>query len=270
LYNSGCSFLENGNNTPVRNKFRECETSLDSTRSQYSSSGRKNGQRIFHVGQSSKSSSESNVAQQSGGKQKPGGKQKLNSLPIIPQIAADWLNLPYVSPGASHIGNTYPRDCRSLEIVPGWNEGGCGVTCVSMITGLSYKECRDKALAVGGFTPDGGMLMDGIAQTFRALGVNARLKYFESWRELPDLAVLGVWITTVGHAVVFKRKNGKGYIFDRNAEVPLSPERFTLMDNTCVAIPNRHAEVYPEQINPRIVLPSQSANETRSAPGKIK
>jgi hypothetical protein len=106
-----------------------------------------------------------------------------------------------------------------------------------MITGLSYKECRDVALSLGAFTPEGGMLLEGIAQTFRALGVNARMQPFRSLSDLPDLAVLGVWVTGIGHAVVFKRKKGKGYIFDRNQKVPLSPERFTFMEHQCVAIP---------------------------------
>ncbi len=250
-YDSGSSFMENSGNIPARNESGECEINLIPS-SSYSSSSRKNEQRrIFRSGQSSKSNSKNNLAQQP-----PRAKQKQHSLPFISQIAIDWFNYPYLSPGASGVGNAFPRDCRSLEIVPGWREGGCGVTCVAMITGLSYKECRDKALAVGGFTPEGGMLMEGIARTFQALGVNARLQYFRSWSDLPDLAVLGVWITTVGHAVVFKRKNGQGYIFDRNAEVPLSLDRFTLMDNSCVAIPNNNADLYPERIHPRIVLPS--------------
>ncbi len=218
---------------------------------------RKNEQcQIFHTGQSSKSNSKSNSAQQLSR-----SKQKLREYPFYPQPfypqqpffpqpfypqpfypqqpffpQDDMYNDPYINPGASGVGKTYPRDSRSIEIVPGWQEGGCGVTCVSMITGLNYKECRDVALTVGGFHPQGGMTLGGIAKTFQALGVDARLQPFRSWSDLPDLAVVGVYVTGIGHAVVFKRKNGKGYIFDRNQEVPLSPERYTIMGYQYVAI----------------------------------
>ncbi len=250
-YKNSSSFLENSGNKSVRNEFRECENNFIPTRSQYSSSGRKNEQgRIFHVGQYSKSNSENNLAQQS-----PRAKQKQRSLPLLPRIAADWFGYPYLNLGASAVGNTYPRDCPSIEIVPGWQEGGCGVTCVSMITGLSYKECRDKALAVGGFTPEGGMFLEGIADTFSALGVNARMQDFKSWNDLPDLAVLAVSVLLEGHAVVFKRKNGNEYIFDRNEKVPLSPRRFKILEYRCVAIP-AYVDAYPEKPHPRIVLPS--------------
>jgi hypothetical protein len=177
------------------------------------------------------SNSENNLAQQSSRSQ-----QKLREFRFFPFFPQDNT---YKNPGASGVGKTYPRDCRSIEIVPGWKEGGCGVTCVSMITGLSYKECRDVALSLGVFSPEGGMMLEGIVQTFQALGVNARLQPFRSLSEVPDLAVLGVSIGGMGHVVVFKRKNGRGYIFDRNAKVPLSPERFTLMDYQCIAIPER-------------------------------
>ena len=121
-----------------------------------------------------------------------------------------------------------PTVVAVFEIVPGWREGGCGVTCIAMVTGLSYKECRDKALVVGGFSPNGGMELSGICQTLRALGANSDIKYFANWKELPDLAIIGVWVGSQGHAVVFKRKNGREYIFDRNMEVPLSQNVFRL------------------------------------------
>lgn len=100
---------------------------------------------------------------------------------------------------------------------------GCGIASVANILGTSYKDMKARANALGIFADDESLWSD--TRYVRTLLNDAGVDVsefetpFESWDELPDLALLAIkhheengrafW-----HWVVFKRENGQSAVLD--------------------------------------------------------
>lgn len=100
---------------------------------------------------------------------------------------------------------------------------GCGIASVANILGSSYKDMKARANALGIFADDESLWSD--TRYVRTLLNDAGVDVsefetpFESWDELPDLALLAIkhheengrafW-----HWVVFKRENGQSAVLD--------------------------------------------------------
>lgn len=125
------------------------------------------------------------------------------------------------------------------------DRSGCGIACIAMVTGKSYKDVKNLALeknyrkrehikmvkASGGdepmFTSTGDLI--NLAQEFEVTIECKRRKKFKLWEDLPDTAILAVnWKKkkNLWHWVVFKRlKSGKQYIVDPHTRC--SKSRYT-------------------------------------------
>lgn len=100
---------------------------------------------------------------------------------------------------------------------------GCGIASVANILGTSYKDMKARANTLGIFADDESLWSD--TRYVRTLLNDAGVDVsefetpFESWNELPDLALLAIkhheengrafW-----HWVVFKRENGQSAVLD--------------------------------------------------------
>ncbi|MCC5900955.1 MAG: hypothetical protein JJT87_03345 [Halomonas sp.] len=106
---------------------------------------------------------------------------------------------------------------------------GCGIAAVANILGKTYSEMRATANDMGIYAADEALWSD--TQYVRRLLNNAGIETsveeipFESWSELPDLALLSIkhyqeegknfW-----HWVVFKRVDGQAVVLDSASYLP--------------------------------------------------
>jgi len=106
---------------------------------------------------------------------------------------------------------------------------GCGIASVASILGKTYQEMRIIANGMGIYAEDKSLWSD--TQHVRKMLAKAGVKTsaeeipFESWRGLPDLALLSIkhhqedgknfW-----HWVVFKREGSRSYVLDSASSLP--------------------------------------------------
>ncbi len=101
---------------------------------------------------------------------------------------------------------------------------GCAIASSAAIAGISYKEAKQTANALGIYADDPSLWSDTthITNLLSELGFKTyRETPFSSWEELPDCALLLIkWHLEKGkpfwHWVVFTRENGDEYILDSN------------------------------------------------------
>jgi hypothetical protein len=100
---------------------------------------------------------------------------------------------------------------------------GCGIAAVANILGKTYSEMKVVANAMGIYAEDKSLWSD--TQFVRKMLANAGVETsadeipFESWKALPDLALLAIKYhqedgKNFWHWVVFKRENGEAVVLD--------------------------------------------------------
>lgn len=100
---------------------------------------------------------------------------------------------------------------------------GCGIASVANILGKTYSEMKATANAMGIYAEDKSLWSD--TQFVRKMLSHAGIEMstneipFESWRALPDLALLSIKFhqkegKNFWHWVVFKRVNGQPIVLD--------------------------------------------------------
>lgn len=102
---------------------------------------------------------------------------------------------------------------------------GCGIASVAAIAGLSYRDAKSAAGALGIQVDDRLLWSDAshVRRLLRHVGLRAdpRELPFRAWARLPDLALLSTkWHLERGrphwHWVVFVREGGRAYVLDSN------------------------------------------------------
>jgi len=100
---------------------------------------------------------------------------------------------------------------------------GCGIACVSAITGLLYSQVQSIANSLGIFANDESLWSETayvrILLNHFGIQTGPREFPFRSWESLPDIALLSVkWHLENGrpywHWVVFVRENGQSCVLD--------------------------------------------------------
>lgn len=100
---------------------------------------------------------------------------------------------------------------------------GCGIATVANILGKTYSEMKSIANAMGICAEDKSLWSD--TQYVRRMLASAEVETstkeipFESWKALPDLALLAIKYHQEGsknfwHWVVFRRENGEAVVLD--------------------------------------------------------
>jgi hypothetical protein len=148
--------------------------------------------------------------------------------------------MPY-SPYPQHPFPPFERNesVYSRKIVDGWKEGGCTVTCVAMAARVSYAKAREIAIETGGFIPDNGMDVSDAKVVLERLGISSTVRSQSGgWSSLPDFAIIVVsGSSSSKHAVLFRRKGDREYIYDCNKYSPSSVSDYSLRtDEDCLEI----------------------------------
>jgi hypothetical protein len=118
-----------------------------------------------------------------------------------------------------------------------------------MAARVSYAKAREAAIETKGFTPgDGGMAISDAQAALKYLGISSTVRSQSGgWSSLPDCAIISVEgdisdhestpNLRYNHAVLFRRKNGREYIYDCNEYRPKSISGYTLnADRKCVEV----------------------------------
>lgn len=106
---------------------------------------------------------------------------------------------------------------------------GCGIAAVANILGKPYADIKSVANVMGIYAEDESLWSDTnyVRKLLASAGVNCSPTEtpFESWQQLPDLALLAIkhhqkdgqnfW-----HWVVFKRANGESVVLDSASYLP--------------------------------------------------
>jgi len=100
---------------------------------------------------------------------------------------------------------------------------GCGIAAVATIVQQSYASVKSKANSLGIFAEDEGLFSgtNYVRKLLRNYGIKTSTKEipFESWSELPDLALLAIKYheekgRPFWHWVVFYRQNTESFVLD--------------------------------------------------------
>lgn len=106
---------------------------------------------------------------------------------------------------------------------------GCGIASVANILGKTYSEMKAIANAMGIHADDQSLWSDTrhVRKLLSWAGIETSPTEipFESWRELPDLALLSIKHhqengKSFWHWVVFKRTNGQDLVLDSASYLP--------------------------------------------------
>lgn len=106
---------------------------------------------------------------------------------------------------------------------------GCGIAAVANILGKSYAEMKSIANGMGIYAEDESLWSDTnyVRKLLASAGVNCSPTEtpFESWQQLPDLALLAIKhhqknSKNFWHWVVFKRANGEPVVLDSASYLP--------------------------------------------------
>ncbi len=106
---------------------------------------------------------------------------------------------------------------------------GCGIASVANILGKTYSEMKAVANAMGIYAEDTSLWSDTqyVREMLSSAGVQTSPDEipFESWDNLPDLALLSIKHHREGsknywHWVVFKRQNGQDLVLDSASYLP--------------------------------------------------
>ncbi|NLD14154.1 MAG: hypothetical protein GX665_03545 [Gammaproteobacteria bacterium] len=106
---------------------------------------------------------------------------------------------------------------------------GCGIAAVATLLGKSYPEMKAVANAMGIYAEDESLWSDTgyVRRLLTAAGVQVAAEEtpFETWDDLPDLALLPIkhhqdngrafW-----HWTVFQRVDGEGFVLDSASYLP--------------------------------------------------
>lgn len=97
-------------------------------------------------------------------------------------------------------------------------EPGCVVSAIATVAGVDYRTARAKAAEIADFNGAGGMNYTDAGPVLDSLGVSNSRHMQHGWDSLPNLALITVHgrHSDAEHAVVFRRKNGQEYIYDRH------------------------------------------------------
>lgn len=106
---------------------------------------------------------------------------------------------------------------------------GCGIAAVANILGKTYSEMKTIANAMGIYAEDKLLWSD--TQYVRKMLASASVETsadeipFESWKALPDIALLAIKYhqqegKNFWHWVVFKRENGEAVVLDSASYLP--------------------------------------------------
>ena len=106
---------------------------------------------------------------------------------------------------------------------------GCGIASVAYILGKTYSEMKATANAMGIYAEDKSLWSDTqyVRKMLSRAGVETSSDEipFESWRALPDLALLSIKYhqengKNFWHWVVFKRIDGEEFVLDSASYLP--------------------------------------------------
>ncbi len=116
-----------------------------------------------------------------------------------------------------------------LEPVVQEETSGCGIGAVANIMGKTYSEMKAFANAMGIYAEDQSLWSDTqyVRKMLAIAGVETSADEipFESWKALPDLALLAIKYhqqegKNFWHWVVFKRENGEAVVLDSASYLP--------------------------------------------------
>lgn len=110
-----------------------------------------------------------------------------------------------------------------MKVVLQEDETGCGLACVAMVAGKTYREVKQTAASLGISVKDKKLYSDTkyVRRLLRRFGIQSsdEERPFVSWEALPDRALLSIKyhkesFRNVWHWVVFERNEGNAAVLD--------------------------------------------------------
>jgi len=123
---------------------------------------------------------------------------------------------PHDAPPRWHLSSLY-----GIERVFQDDHTGCGLACVAMIAGVSYREVRKFAIDHGIFSSgnDSGVSADGVMKLLKLFNVDTAIRNsITNWKRVPQVGMLGI-NDSRPHWVVAVRTREDCFLIDPSSHV---------------------------------------------------